>query len=226
MLLTNHTLLDERVPLVIDPTTLISFGLAVAVLVVMPGPATLYIVTRSLDQGKQAGLASVLGISTGALVHFFAAGLGLSTILMTSVMAFSVVKYIGALYLICLGIQKLLSDEVLSIEQRVAPRSLAKIFYQGVIVNVLNPKAAVFFLAFLPQFIDPAAGPIWQQLIPLCGVFVCVGLAGDSTYALIAGKTRQWLSRNASFLRRQKYVVGSTYIALGVAAATVSPVRK
>ena len=210
----------------IELTTLISFGLAAAVLVAMPGPATLYIVTRSLDQGKQAGLASVLGISTGALVHFFAAGLGLSTILMTSVVAFQAVKYIGALYLIYLGVQKLLSNEVLSIEQVVVPRSLTTIFYQGVIVNVLNPKAAVFFLAFLPQFIDPTVGPIWQQLIPLGCVFVCIGLAGDSTYALIAGKTRQWLSRNATFLRRQKYVVGTTYIALGMAAATVSPVRK
>ncbi|EDX86579.1 translocator protein, LysE family [Synechococcus sp. PCC 7335] len=210
----------------IDLTTLISFGLAAAVLVAMPGPATLYIVTRSLDQGRQAGLASVLGISTGSLVHFFAAGLGLSTILMTSVVAFQAVKYIGALYLIYLGVQKLLSNEVLSIEQVVAPRSLTKIFYQGVVVNVLNPKAAVFFLAFLPQFIDPTVGPIWQQLIPLCCVFICIGLAGDSTYALIAGKTRQWLVQNASFLRRQKYVVGATYIALGMAAATVSPARK
>lgn len=210
----------------IDLTTLISFGLAAAILVAIPGPATLYIVARSLDQGKQAGLASVLGISMGALVHFFAAGLGLSTILMTSAAAFSAVKYIGALYLIYLGIQKLVSNEVLSIEQTMVPRSLTKIFYQGVVVNVLNPKAAVFFLAFLPQFIDPAIGPIWQQLIPLCCVFVCIGLAGDSTYALVAGKMRQWLNRNASFLRRQKYVVGGTYIALGMAAATVSPVRK
>ncbi len=210
----------------LDLTTLISFGLATAILVVMPGPATIYIVTRSLDQGKQAGFASVLGISTGALVHFFAAGLGLSTILMTSAAAFSTVKYIGALYLIYLGIQKLRSHEELSIEQVMVPQPLSKVFYQGVIVNVLNPKAAIFFLAFLPQFIDPSAGPIWQQLIPLCFVFVCVGLAGDSTYALIAGKMRQWLAQHSSFLRRQKYVVGGTYIALGMAAATVAPVRK
>ena len=211
---------------VLDPTTLISFGLAATALIVMPGPATLYIVTRSLDQGKQAGIASVLGVSMGALVHFFAAGLGLSTILMTSAAAFSAVKYLGALYLIYLGIQKICSDEVLSLDQIIAPQPLSRIFYQGVVVNVLNPKAAIFFLAFLPQFINPNAGPVWQQLIPLCCVFVCIGLASDSTYALIADKMRQWLVRNASFLRRQKYVVGGTYIALGMAAATVSSARK
>ncbi|MEL6556075.1 MAG: LysE family translocator [Cyanobacteria bacterium J06621_11] len=212
--------------MIVETTTLISFGLASAVLVAMPGPATLYIVTRSLDQGRQAGFASVLGISTGALVHFLAAGLGLSTLLMTSATAFSAVKYAGALYLIYLGIQKIRSDQVLALETTSDSRSLSKIFYQGVIVNVLNPKAAVFSLAFLPQFIDPARGPIWQQLIVLSLTFVCIGLTGDGTYALIAGKMRQWLTRNPLFLRRQKYVVGGTYIALGMAAATVSPTRK
>ena len=210
----------------IDSATLISFGLAVSLLVMIPGPATLYIVTRSLDQGKQAGIASVLGISVGAIAHFFAAGLGLSAILMTSAVAFSAVKYAGALYLIYLGIQKIRSDEVLGFNSEVHKDSLLTIFRQGVVVNVLNPKAAIFFLAFLPQFIDPGAVPIWQQLIPLCLVFICIGLAGDGTYALLAGKLRQWLKSNPLFLRRQKYVTGGTYIALGVAAATVAPGQK
>ncbi len=161
-----------------DSTTLISFGLASAALVVMPGPATLYIVTRSLDQGKQAGLASVLGISVGAMVHFVAAGLGLSAVLMTSAITFSVVNYAGALYLIYLGVQKLRSREILVIDEAIAQVPLSVIFRQAVVVNVLNPKAAIFFLAFLP------------------------------------------------FLRRQKYIAGGTYIALGVAAATVSPAQK
>lgn len=209
-----------------DSATLISFGLASAALVVMPGPATLYIVTRSLDQGKQAGLASVLGISLGAMVHFVAAGLGLSAVLMTSAAAFSVVKYAGALYLIYLGIQKLRSRETPVIDEAIARVPLSIVFRQAVVVNVLNPKAAIFFLAFLPQFIDPIRGPIWRQLIPLCLVFISIGLLGDGTYSLIAGRLRQWIRQNPLFLRRQKYVAGGTYIALGVAAATVSPAHK
>lgn len=236
-----------------DSTTLVSFGLAVSLLVMIPGPATLYIVTRSLDGGKEAGLASVLGISTGAMVHFFAAGLGLSAVLATSATAFSTVKYAGALYLIYLGIQKILSssDDLvkqpkdanysLFSEESISERStlkeltgrrksLSAVFLQGVVVSVLNPKAAIFFLAFLPQFLDPAAGPIWQQLIPLSAVFVCIGLAGDGTYALVAGKLRRWLTRNPlllpAFWKRQKYVTGGTYIALGLAAATVTPSQK
>ncbi|MGB3294718.1 MAG: LysE family translocator [Phormidesmis sp.] len=209
-----------------DSTTLISFGLASAALVVMPGPATLYIVTRSLDQGKQAGLASVLGISVGAMVHFVAAGLGLSAVLMTSATAFSVVKYAGALYLIYLGVQKLRSHETLVINETAVKVPLFVVFRQAIVVNVLNPKAAIFSLAFLPQFLDPAQGSIWQQLIPLCLVFLSVGLLSDSTYSLIAGQLRQWIRQNPLFLRRQKYVAGGTYIALGVGAATVSPAHK
>lgn len=209
-----------------DSATLISFGLASAALVVMPGPATLYIVTRSLDQGRQAGFASVLGISVGAMVHFIAAGLGLSAVLMTSAAAFSVVKYAGALYLIYLGIQKLRSHENLVIDEATARVPLFVIFRQAIVVNALNPKAAIFFLAFLPQFIDPSRGPIWQQLIPLCLVFLSLGLLSDSSYFLIAGRLRQWIRQNPLFLRRQKYVAGGTYIALGVAAATVSPAQK
>ena len=208
-----------------DSATLISFGLAAAVLVAMPGPATLYIVTRSLDQGRQAGLASVLGISLGAMVHFFAAGLGLSAVLMTSATAFAAVKYAGALYLIFLGVQKLRSRETILLDAEVRKDSLLTIFRQGVVVNVLNPKAAIFFLAFLPQFLNPSRS-IWQQLLPLCAVFISIGFLGDSTYALIAGRMRRWLRQNPLFLRRQKYVTGTTYIVLGLVAATVPSARK
>ncbi len=210
----------------IDSATLVSFGIAAALLVAMPGPATLYIVTRSLDQGRSAGVASVLGISVGAIAHFIAAGFGLSAILMTSATAFSAVKYAGALYLIYLGIQKLRSNETLKIDGEVPKEPLLKIFRQGVIVNVLNPKAAIFSLAFLPQFINPTGAPVWQQLSLLCFVFICIGLLGDSTYAMLAGQMRQWIVKHPKFLRRQKYVTGGTYIALGMAAATVGPNQK
>ena len=150
---------------------------------------------------------------------------------MTSAAAFSAVKYAGALYLIYLGIQKIRSRSAFHYDQpsdglATNKDSLLTIFRQGVVVNVLNPKAAIFFLAFLPQFLDPDIGPMWQQLIPLSIVFVCIGFAGDSTYALIAGKLRQWLKRHPLFWQRQKYVTGGTYIALGVVAATVAPGQK
>lgn len=210
----------------IDSATLVSFGIAAALLVAIPGPATVYIMTRSLDQGKAAGVASVLGISVGAIAHFIAAGLGISAILMTSATAFATVKYAGALYLIYLGVQKLRSNETFDIAREVPRDPLLKIFRQGVIVNVLNPKAALFSLAFLPQFIDPAGAPVWQQLSLLCFVFICIGLLGDSTYAVLAGQMRQWITKHPKFLRRQKYVTGGTYIALGMAAATVGPSQK
>lgn len=206
-----------------ESTTLISFAVASAALVALPGPATLYIVTRSLDQGRQAGFASVLGISVGAMVHFVAAGLGLSAVLATSVTAFSAVKYAGALYLIYLGIRKLRSDEQWLMAGAIAQKPLLSIFRQGIVVNVLNPKAAMFSLAFLPQFLDPNLGPIWQQLVPLSLIFISIGLIGDGTYSLMAGQMRQWIGRHPLFLRRQKYVTGGIYVALGVMTATVSP---
>ena len=210
----------------VDSTLLISFGLASAALIVMPGPTMFYIVARSLDQGKQAGLASIWASFVAATVHFIAAGLGLSAILMTSATAFSVVKYAGVLYLLYLGIQKLRSTEVLSFNEAVSRESLSAVFYQSVAVHTLNPKAAIFFLAFLPQFLDPTKGLIWQQLIPLWLIYASVGLVIDGTCAVVAGRIRQWLVRHPLFVKREKYVTGGTYIALGLAAATASPAQK
>lgn len=207
----------------IEPSTLALFLLASLTLLVMPGPATVYIMTRSIEQGYRAGLASVLGISAGMIVHFIAAALGISAILMTSATAFSIVKYLGAAYLIYLGIQKLRSDETLTAQPTRVERSLVTIFRQGIIVNVLNPKAAIFAFAFLPQFIDPARGPAWAQIMLLGLIFVSLAFFTDGSYALLAGRVRHWLSRNRTFLRRQKYVTGGTYIALGVATATAGP---
>lgn len=210
----------------VDSATLLSFGLASAALIVIPGPTMMYIVARSLEQGKQAGLASIWASFVAATVHFTAAGLGLSAILMTSATAYSVVKYAGVLYLLYLGIQKLRSQEVLSIDEAVSKESLLTVFYQSVAVHTLNPKAAIFFLAFLPQFLDPARGPIWQQLIPLWLVYTGIGLGIDSSCAIVAGQVRQWIVQHPLFMRREKYVTGGTYIALSLAAATASPSQK
>ena len=202
-----------------DSHTVLLFAVAAAALVSAPGPATLYIVTRSLDGGRRAGMASVLGINTGALVHIGAAALGLSALLASSALAFNAVKYAGAAYLVYLGVRKLLSKERVSIEGQVEPQTLARTFYQGIVVNVLNPKAALFFFAFLPQFVDVNAPGAALQILFLGAVFIAIAFIGDSTYALLAGAVRGLLKRSEAFSKTQKYLTGGIYILLGLGAA-------
>ena len=202
-----------------DPSTLIVFIAAAGALLIVPGPAVLYIVTRSIDQGRRAGIASVLGISVGTLFHVFAAALGLSAILMSSALAFDLVKYLGAAYLIYLGVRKLFSKEEEFLPQSVQKQRLSRIFRQGIIVNLLNPKVALFFLAFLPQFVNPTHGSVPLQMLLLGMILVTMGLFSDSMYALLAGTAGNWLKTNRQFLRAQKYVTGTIYIGLGLTAA-------
>ena len=144
--------------MIVDPGTLAIFALASAALIAVPGPAVIYIVTRSIHQGRRAGVASVLGIEVGALVHVAAAAVGLSALLASSALAFSVVKYAGAAYLIGLGLWTLVSGRHNETDPRAVPEvRLRRVFAQGVLVNAFNPKVALFFLAFLPQFVDPDA---------------------------------------------------------------------
>ena len=196
------------------------FVIASIALIVVPGPAVLYIVTKSIEQGRRAGIASVLGISAGTLAHIGAAALGISAILTTSAMAFAVVKYLGAAYLIYLGIQKLRSPDDLTQCKVRNERSLMALFRQGIVVNILNPKGAIFFLAFLPQFIDPANGPAWSQIVSLGFIFMSLALVSDGSYALVAGQIGNWLRSHRKFLSVQRYVSGGTYIALGLVAAS------
>jgi threonine/homoserine/homoserine lactone efflux protein len=195
------------------------FLLAALILLLTPGPAVLYIIARSMDQGRLAGFVSVLSIESGNSVHVLAATLGLSAILMSSALAFSIVKYLGAAYLIYLGVRRLLTrtqdHEVASLQQQ----SLRCIYSQGVLVATLNPKTALFFLAFLPQFVDPSVGSVTLQLLTLGSLFVMMAIVTDSMYALLASTAGGWLKRNRSFLRADRYIVGSVYIGLGVTAA-------
>jgi threonine/homoserine/homoserine lactone efflux protein len=201
-----------------DPSTLALFSLAAVALIVVPGPAVLYIVARSVDQGRQAGVVSALGIAVGGLVHVAAAVVGLSALVVSSARAFELVKYAGAAYLIVLGIRRLLTREELSEDGR-PPAPLRSIFGQGVIVNVLNPKTALFFLAFLPQFVDPDAGSVALQTAVLGAVFVALALVSDSLYGLAAGTLGGALRRNIGFLRVQRWVSGSVFVGLGLATA-------
>src|SRR5215207_288658 len=195
------------------------FALASAVLILIPGPAVLYIVARSVHQGRTAGIVSALGVEIGSMVHIVGAALGLSAILVSSSVAFSAVKFAGAAYLIYLGIRTLLAREATSEEVVIAPMKLRRLFGQGVIVNVLNPKVALFFFAFFPQFVDPSRGSVALQTLVLGVVFCVVGTTLDCTWAMLAGSAGSWLKGNGHFLRRQRFVTGAIYLGLGVTTA-------
>lgn len=197
-------------------TRLATFMLAAALLIVAPGPAVLYIVARSIDQGRLAGIVSVLGIALGAVVHSLAAAVGITAVLAASALAFSTVKYLGAAYLLYLGITTLLKKPEPQEKIVVEPKPLWQIFRQGFVVNLLNPKTALFFLAFLPQFADPAHGSVPLQTFILGLIFVTIALISDGVYALLAGQMGSWLKQSATFQQRQRYFSGSVYIALGL----------
>jgi len=208
---------------------LASLGLFIAaalVLLITPGPAVLYIVARSIDQGRRAGLVSMLGVHAGTLVHVAAAAAGLSALLAASAMAFSVVKYLGAAYLVFLGVRRLLDRRTSVTSRRPERRHLRRAFLDGVVVNVLNPKTALFFLAFLPQFVMTARGDVGAQILGLGLLFVGLGVITDGLYAVGAGTAAHWLRGNPQFARRERWVSGSMYIGLGVAAAFSSTHRK
>jgi threonine/homoserine/homoserine lactone efflux protein len=205
-----------------DPASLGVFVLAALLLLVTPGPAVLYIVARSIDQGRQAGLVSMLGVHAGTLVHVAAAAAGLSAVLAASATAFTVVKYLGAAYLVYLGLRRLLDRAPSAATGPVQAPQLRRAFVDGVIVNVLNPKTALFFLAFLPQFVDVSRGQVGAQILALGGVFVALGLVTDGGYALTAGTAAQWLRGHPRFLASERWVSGGMYIGLGLAAALTS----
>lgn len=194
------------------------FLAATLTLLLVPGPAVLYIVTRSMSQGRLAGLVSVGGISLGALIQVLAAVMGLSAILMSSALAFTVVKYVGAAYLVYLGIRTLMTPIGTDSAEAEAEK-LSRIFSQGVIVQTLNPKSALFFLAFLPQFVDPTLGAATWQILFLGLTFLVMALVTDSLYALAAGTLGNWLRNSVSYLRFQRYFAGGIYILLGVTTA-------
>ena len=205
--------------------TIAVFAGASAVVTLIPGPAVLYIVTRGMDHGRRGGLASVLGVNAGILVHVAFAVLGLSVVLASSAALFNVVKYAGAVYLIFLGIKRLLErDSLLPTEER-PMRSHRRLFSHGVIISILNPKLALFFVAFLPQFVVHSHH-VRLQLLIFGLVFQLVALITDSAYAVLAGTVGGALRNRRGFARAERYVAGGIYIALGAAAATVGGRRK
>ena len=201
-----------------EPATLALFALSALALVAIPGPNLIYIVTRSIDQGRRAGLASALGVETATLVHVAAAAAGLSAALASSATAFNIVKYAGAAYLLYLGLRTLLARAEAEADAVRAAVPTRRVYAEGFVVNLLNPKVALFFLALLPQFIDPQAGNAWLQVLILGAVLVAIGLAIDLAYALAAGSAGAWVRGSAMLERRRRWATGGVYIALAAVA--------
>jgi threonine/homoserine/homoserine lactone efflux protein len=200
---------------------------AALVLLVIPGPAVLYIFARSVAQGRMAGFVSILGIHTATLVHVAAAALGLSAILASSALAFDIVKYAGAAYLVWLGLKKIFGrSELPGGEVTVQRHPRARLFRDGFIVNLLNPKTALFFLAFLPQFVEVGLGHVAMQIAFLGLLFTALGLVTDGCYALAAGTAGNWLRKSRGYLKAERYVSGVLFIGLGLTAALAGNQKK
>jgi threonine/homoserine/homoserine lactone efflux protein len=192
--------------------SLLLFAGSAATLVLVPGPNLIYIVTRSVESGRRAGLASMLGVETGTMIHVAAAAFGLSALLASSAVAFEVVKYAGVAYLVYLGVRAFRAGG--SEKATVAPAGMRRTVAEGVLVNVLNPKVSLFFLAFLPQFVDPDRGGATTQILVLGLVFIAVATVLDLLFVLAAGAVRQRLGGAKSHR-----FAGGVYIALAALAA-------
>jgi len=194
-------------------------------LLAIPGPAVLYVVSRSIDQGRRAGFASVCGIATGTVVHVALATIGLSSLILASRVAFDAVRYVGAAYLVYLGVRRLLSRKLdAGLEER-PQRTTRDLYTQGLVVNLLNPKTIVFIFAFIPQFVDLGAGHVSLQIMLLGLTFAGLGFLSDSLYAFVAGTVADRLRGTPLIARVERWFGGTLLIGLGITSALVAPHR-
>jgi threonine/homoserine/homoserine lactone efflux protein len=200
----------------LDGSTLLLFAGTSLALLAVPGPAVIYVVTRSLDQGRAAGIVSVLGVEAGTFAYALAAAAGLTGLIAASEIGFTVVKYAGAAYLIYLGVRKLLERAE---PEDAASSGRSQLFLRGLLVQLLNPKIAIFFLAFLPQFVDAASGPVAVQILVLGTIFTLLAVLSDGAYVLLAGAVGGWLRSGIRTRSRLAKLSGGVYIGLGVSAA-------
>ena len=191
----------------------------VALLFIVPGPAVILTLARSISGGAKAGVATGAGIAIGDMLHTLAAVIGLSAILMTSSLAYEVVRYLGAGYLVYLGLVALFERTGNLNVPNVPLIGTGKAFRQAIVIEILNPKTALFFLAFLPQFTDPSHGAVWMQLLVLGAIFVMMSFAFTALLAVCAARVSNWIGRNSGIGRWQGKVVGGIYVALGLQLA-------
>lgn len=209
----------------VPPPNLLGFAIAAAILIAIPGPSVLFVIGRSLALGRRGGLLSVAGNAAGMVPQIVAVALGVGAIVAQSIVAFTVIKFAGAAYLIFLGIQAIRHrNRHATVEVSTAPRSAWRLLGEGFLVGLTNPKSIVFFVAVLPQFVDYSAGSIPLQLAELGLVFVVLALLMDSVWALAAGTARAWFARSPKRLSRLGAAGGVMMIGLGgVVALTGAP---
>lgn len=205
--------------MLISPSSLLLFVAGAFILLVIPGPAVTYIVSRSIEHGRAAGLVSVMGVVTGTVCHLAAATLGLSALLLSSPRTLPLVKYVGAVYIVYLGIRTLRGEDAEWVEPARPTARFARLFGEGMLVNVLNPKTAFFFFAFLPQFVDPARGHATVQILELGLLFVLLSWCTDSMYAWVGGTIGKRIRGSARLRGTERNVAGGFLIALGLACA-------
>ena len=203
------------------PSVLPLFIVSALALLVIPGPAVLYITARAAAHGRRAGLVSLLGVHTGSVVHVLAAVAGLSALLVASATAFTVVKVVGAVYLIYLGLRTISGRASSDGGPGRSPHGLRRLYFDGIVVNIFNPKTALFFLAFLPQFVDPDRGPVWMQTLILGLLFIVLGIASDGAYAIASAHVGSWLLDDEARRRRSRLVEGGLLVGLGVTSLAV-----
>jgi threonine/homoserine/homoserine lactone efflux protein len=199
-----------------DGSTLLLFAGASLALLAIPGPAVIYVVTRSIEHGRTAGMVSMLGVETGTFAYALAAAAGLSGLIAASVTAFTVVKYAGAAYLLYLGVRKLLERDQ---PQDALPSGRSQLFLKGTLVQLLNPKIAIFFVAFLPQFVHSSRGPVAVQILVLGTIFTLLAVLSDGAYVLLGGAVSGWLRTGRRARSRLAKLSGAVYIGLGLTAA-------
>jgi threonine/homoserine/homoserine lactone efflux protein len=204
-----------------DPTSLALFFVASWILILTPGPDMLYVITRGIAQGRRAGVISALGVTMGILVHTLLAAFGLTVILQTSTLAFLIIKYVGAAYLIYLGVKALKDTGNLVIQTERPGLRMRALFWQGVISNVTNPKIALFFLAFLPQFVNRDAGYVALQMLVYGLLFATFGVVFLLVVGWSAGGIGRWLARKPRYVSTIRYLTGGALIGLGVRLAFV-----
>jgi threonine/homoserine/homoserine lactone efflux protein len=202
-----------------DSSSMILFLLATVTLNLTPGPDMLYVIANSVSGGRKAGVLSALGVGTGCIVHTVAAALGLSALLMSSSILYDIFRFVGAAYLIFMGIRSLSSKAALARSTQRARVPLARSFRQGVATNVLNPKVAMFFLAFLPQFVDPTRGSAVWQFILLGTIFNASGTVVNTVVALVSGQLGSFLGKRPVLSRAQQWFTGGVFVALGARIA-------